>query len=194
MNGEFEILGIAKCRKFTRLVDFYQTKTVNSTALTGHYCDSAELPTGGFGNTENMTGQWRGRTLYYSSMRWLLAGIILLGTMAHANANAPPERGTSAQSSDWMGETGVASYYGKAHQGQRTASGSRFDQEALTAAHPWLPFGTRLRVSLESGRSVIVTVTDRLYSKRRVIDLSVAAARTLGMLHQGLATVSLSPA
>jgi rare lipoprotein A len=94
----------------------------------------------------------------------------------------------------WVSETGTASYYGHAHQGKRTADGSRFDLNELTAAHPWLPFGTKVSVTLQAtGRSVVVTITDRLYSARRVIDLSMAAARVLGMIQQGVATVSLTP-
>jgi rare lipoprotein A len=73
-----------------------------------------------------------------------------------------------------------------------TPHGSRFDQRLLTAAHAWLPFGTKIRVML-AGRSVIVTVTDRLYSSRRVVDLSLAAARELGMIRRGVAEVSLTP-
>ena len=95
----------------------------------------------------------------------------------------------------WVAESGTASYYGKAHHGKRTAAGGRFDQKALTAAHPWLPFGTRVRVTLDgTDRSVIVTITDRLYSHTRIVDLSLAAARQLGMIRQGIALVSLSPA
>ena len=64
----------------------------------------------------------------------------------------------------------------------------------LTAAHPWLPFGTKVLVTVVStGKSVIVTITDRLYSKRRVIDLSTAAAQILGMMRAGIIRVSLSP-
>jgi len=110
---------------------------------------------------------------------------------AHRAAHA--QRGDAA-SAEWISETGKASYYGRAHQGKRTADGSYFDAEQLTAAHPWLPFGTKVRVTLEeSGRSVVVTITDRLYSARRVIDLSIGAARLLGMMRAGVATVSLSP-
>lgn len=101
---------------------------------------------------------------------------------------------TTATSAAWVGETGTASYYGINCQGRRAASGIRFDKRALTAAHPWLPFGTRVRVTLAgSGRSVIVTITDRLYSSHRIVDLSVAAARELGMIHAGLAEVTLLP-
>jgi rare lipoprotein A len=93
---------------------------------------------------------------------------------------------------DWE-QTGVASYYGRAHNGRRTASGERFDQEEMTAAHPSLPFGTRLKVmAVSTGREVVVTITDRLPSRRRVIDLSLAAARSLGIVRQGTANVMLS--
>jgi hypothetical protein len=95
----------------------------------------------------------------------------------------------------WAEESGAASFYGRAHQGRRTASGARFDENELTAAHPWLPFGTKVLVTVQgTGRAVIVTITDRLYSRRRVIDLSTAAARVLGIIRQGVATVSLGPA
>ena len=94
----------------------------------------------------------------------------------------------------WLGESGTASYYGPAYNGKRAANGARFDQMALTAAHPWLPFGTKVRVVLAgTDRSVIVTITDRLYSQRRVVDLSVAAARQLGIIRRGVAQVSLHP-
>jgi rare lipoprotein A len=100
----------------------------------------------------------------------------------------------AGDTSIWVGETGKASYYGPAYNGHRSASGARFDQMALTAAHPWLPFGTKVRVLLAgSDRSVIVTITDRLYSGHRVVDLSVAAARQLGIIRRGVAQVSLQP-
>ena len=95
----------------------------------------------------------------------------------------------------WAGETGTASYYAPAFQGRKTSSGARFDQGGLTAAHSWLPFGTRVRVTLgHTGRSVVVTITDRIYSRSRVVDLSLAAARQLGMVRRGTARVSLAPA
>jgi rare lipoprotein A len=107
---------------------------------------------------------------------------------------APMRRPEATGGATWVSETGTASYYGYAHQGRRTADGSRFDLNELTAAHPWLPFGSKVSVTLQgTGRSVVVTITDRLYSARCVIDLSMAAARILGMVRQGVATVSLSP-
>ena len=88
---------------------------------------------------------------------------------------------------------GIASYYGKRFHGRRTASGQRFDQHALTAAHRTLGFGTRVRVtSVHSQRSVVVTINDRgPYAKGRIIDLSRAAAARLGILGAGVARVRL---
>jgi rare lipoprotein A len=78
---------------------------------------------------------------------------------------------------------GVASWYGPGFQGRKTASGERFNTGALTAAHRTLPFGTMVRVSNRtSGRSVMVRINDRgPYVGGRVIDLSLAAARSIGM-------------
>lgn len=93
------------------------------------------------------------------------------------------------------GQTGVASWYGPGLQGNRTASGGTFDMYAMTAAHPCLPMGTKILVTvLRTGRSLVVTVNDRLPSRRRILDLSVGAARVLGISGQGLAMVELTPA
>jgi rare lipoprotein A len=109
-------------------------------------------------------------------------------------ASNQAEPGVPDDSAGWLQESGTASYYGPMFHGRRSASGARFNQEALTAAHPWLPFGSKVRVTLAStGRTVIVTITDRLYFSRRVVDLSVAAARQLGMINRGLAEVTLAP-
>jgi rare lipoprotein A len=88
---------------------------------------------------------------------------------------------------------GMASWYGYPHHGRITASGQRYNMHKLTAAHRTLPLGTRLRVtSLIDGRSVIVTITDRgPFVKNRVIDLSYAAAREIGILSSGTAPVQL---
>ena len=88
---------------------------------------------------------------------------------------------------------GVASWYGHPHHGRLTASGRRFNMYELTAAHRTLPFGTRLRVTnLRNGRSVAVTITDRgPFVRRRVLDLSYAAARQLGMIAPGTVPVRI---
>jgi len=105
------------------------------------------------------------------------------------------ERPAVEEPSLWLGERGTASFYGQKEDGRTSASGLRFDKRLLTAAHPWLPFGTRVRVTLGgTERSVVVTITDRLYSRRRIVDLSVAAARQLGIMQQGIAEVVLAPA
>jgi peptidoglycan lytic transglycosylase len=90
-------------------------------------------------------------------------------------------------------EVGMASYYGQAHQGKRTASGERFDRHALTAAHRTLPFGSRVKVTnLGNGRSVVVRINDRgPFIENRVIDLSEAAARELRFLGSGTTRVRL---
>jgi rare lipoprotein A len=85
---------------------------------------------------------------------------------------------------------GLASFYS---YGGRTANGEKFDPHELTAAHPTLPFGTRLRVtSVATGRSVVVRVNDRgPFLPGRVVDVSSAAAETLGITGQGTAKVRL---
>jgi rare lipoprotein A len=88
-------------------------------------------------------------------------------------------------------QTGIASWYGPAHDGHVTASGERFDMQAMTAAHRALPFGTVLRVTrLDNGKSVTVRVNDRgPYVKTRIIDLSAKAAATLGIDKDGTTAV-----
>jgi rare lipoprotein A len=85
----------------------------------------------------------------------------------------------------------MASWYGREHHGRRTASGERFDMKALTAAHPTLPFGTRVRVTnLTNNRSVVVRVNDRGPFKRgRILDVSRGAAAELDMIGAGTAKV-----
>jgi rare lipoprotein A len=85
---------------------------------------------------------------------------------------------------------GVASFYS---EGKSTASGEKFDPNELTAAHPSLPFGTRLRVTnTTTGKSVTVRVNDRgPYVPGRVVDVSYSAAQALGMVNSGTANVKL---
>ncbi len=88
---------------------------------------------------------------------------------------------------------GTASWYGPGFHGNRSANGEIFNQNALTAAHRTLPFGTRVRVTnLNTGLSVVVRINDRgPYSGGRIIDLSAAAARVIGMIGSGVAPVNL---
>lgn len=88
-------------------------------------------------------------------------------------------------------ERGKASWYGASFHNKRTASGELFNQNALTAAHPNLPMGTRLKVTnMANGRSVVVRVNDRgPYTHKRIIDLSKGAAKVLGMLRMGTTQV-----
>jgi len=89
--------------------------------------------------------------------------------------------------------SGYASWYGPGFEGAYSASGERFNSEALTAAHPSLPFGTQIRVTnMDNGESVVVRVNDRgPYAGDRVIDLSAGAARVIGLIQSGVAPVSL---
>lgn len=88
---------------------------------------------------------------------------------------------------------GIASWYGPGFDGRTTASGERFDQEALTAAHATLPFGTLVRVTNpRSHRSVVVRINDRPGYPDRIIDLSRAAADALGIVLRGTARVRLA--
>jgi rare lipoprotein A len=136
----------------------------------------------------------------------LLAGLIVLAgeVSAQQQRQAQTRDGTAQEQSEffvdsrgWIRKSGViqkgkASYYGFGPLSRYTASGDVFDRSAMTAAHPWLPFGTRVLVRDEtSGREVTVTINDRLPTRGRVIDLSVGAARVLGILNRGVATVSL---
>ena len=88
--------------------------------------------------------------------------------------------------------SGDASYYGKGFDGKKTASGEIFDRNAMTCAHRSLPFGTKLKVvRVKTGASVVVRVNDRgPYAKRRVLDLSEAAGKVLGLDKAGHAQVT----
>jgi rare lipoprotein A len=116
--------------------------------------------------------------------------VLVFVTLSHSSARAQDH----VDGAEFQGQQGLASFYGKAHQGKRTASGARFDAHEMTAAHPWLPFGTKILVTVQgTGRAVLVTITDRLPSRRRIIDLSREAAAKLGIIRQGVAMVTLSP-
>src|SRR5262245_5332926 len=92
-------------------------------------------------------------------------------------------------------QTGEASWYGPRFHGKTTASGGTFNQQAFTAAHASLPFGSRVKVTnLANGKSVEVEINDRgPFEGKRIIDVSQAAAKALGMKESGTTTVRLEP-
>jgi rare lipoprotein A len=105
---------------------------------------------------------------------------LLLLTLFAAGCSSPQPVHTSQKSTtSW---SGLASYYADKYQGRKTASGERFDQKAMTAAHRTLPFGTKVKVTnVANGKSVIVRINDRgPFVKGRVIDLSRSAFSAIG--------------
>jgi len=110
---------------------------------------------------------------------------------ASAGSSASSWRAANAAvaSSGGHSFSGVASFYGN-ESGSKTASGQRFNENAMTCAHRSLPFGTKLRVT-HGGQSVVVTVNDRgPFIKGRVLDLSTAAARAVGLTSAGVGHIS----
>lgn len=110
-----------------------------------------------------------------------LAALVLAGM-----AVAPTESHAAAQ-------CGKASWYGGKFHGRKTASGERFNQNGMSAAHRTLPFGTKVRVkNLNNGRSVVLRINDRgPFSRGRVIDVSKAAASKLGFIRSGTVRVKV---
>jgi rare lipoprotein A len=128
----------------------------------------------------------------------LAAGLVIWPLSLHAAPGVPRGRARhplSAQTSaQHTVEFGLASWYGARFRRHLTASGVRFDDRELTAAHRSLPLGTRVKVTdLKSGRSVVVKVTDRgPWVRGRLIDVSRAAAQSLGFERRGLARVRVA--
>ncbi len=116
------------------------------------------------------------------------ATTVVPSSVAPTNPVTPPEKMAQAAK-----KGGKASWYGPGFHGRRTANGERFNQNDLTAAHRSLPFGTQVKVTnLRNGRSVVVRVNDRgPFSRGRIIDLSKAAARIIGVFQSGTAPVLL---
>lgn len=115
---------------------------------------------------------------------------------ARALQQAPARHSTPARAIKVADtRTGLASYYARSFDGRTTASGEKFDNDEMVAAHPFYPFDTRVKVTnLDNGRKVTVRITDRgPYGGNRrdgaIIDLSRAAARRLGMLDDGVTRV-----
>lgn len=123
----------------------------------------------------------------------MLAGLV---TSTPSRADSPIAAEDAVLEEDEGGEhvgDGEASYYGNELAGNRTASGERFNPAAFTAAHRTLPLGSKLRVTNKSnGKSVVVRINDRgPFSKNRLIDVSLAAAREINMIRAGKANVRL---
>jgi rare lipoprotein A len=113
------------------------------------------------------------------------------GTSSAREANSSVREANAAIASSGSGHSfsGMASFYGN-ESGSKTASGQRFNQNAMTCAHRSLPFGTKLRVT-HGGQSVVVTVNDRgPFVHGRVLDLSTAAARAVGLTSAGVGRVT----
>lgn len=123
-----------------------------------------------------------------ASFSFLLAAC----TAPHPAPATPVVRATRPDKPSFS-EIGAASWYGKAHQGRRTADGERFDRHEMTAAHRSLPFGTIVRVKNETtGQIVKVRINDRgPFVGDRIIDVSAAAGKKLGIHEDGVTTVRL---
>lgn len=140
--------------------------------------------------TTLMRGSWPCAAIRNASMALMIGSTLALSgssgdasTRKEANAGAAKDsREANASAGSAHKFSGVASFYGDEDEpGGKTASGQKFNQEAMTAAHLTLPFGTRLKVTHE-GKSVVVTVNDRgPYIKGRILDLSTGAARAIGI-------------
>lgn len=135
-------------------------------------------------------GGWLGQVRQRRLWRARIVGALLVSASLALGACAWLPVGES-QLDVGIKERGIASWYGAPFHGKVTASGERFDMEALTAAHRRLPMGSMVRVvNLLNGKHVRVRITDRgPYVAGRILDLSYAAARRLGMLETGLAIV-----
>ena len=121
----------------------------------------------------------------------LAAAVGVLGGCSLARRYGTPGAG-AARVGEYR-EVGDASYYGREFHGKATASGEKFDMNALTAAHRTLPFGTRVRVTnLANKKSVVVRINDRgPFKAGRIIDLSYAAAKRIKMVDAGVARVEV---
>jgi rare lipoprotein A len=123
-----------------------------------------------------------------------LAGLLASAALVSGACTGNHRPATPAAQAGGKIARGTASWYGSEFNGRRTANGERYDMRALTAAHLNLPFGSLVQVTnLDNGRQVVVRINDRgPFGRRRVIDVSYAAARQLGMVGAGTARVELA--
>ena len=146
--------------------------------------------------TENTATMRQGNTRCSAlSHRWILrlalAALFLVQIAAiGCSANKRP---AAPKSLERPIERGVASWYGTYFHGRLTANGERYDMHEMTAAHPTLPFGTRVQVrNVRNVRTAVVRINDRgPFKKSRVIDLSYAAAKMIGAVQPGTALVDV---
>jgi rare lipoprotein A len=133
--------------------------------------------------------EFAGRNQHASLQHDRTASFVTHRRVASVKKHTPFARHDNAATTQ-IASSGVASFY---TEGQQTASGEKFDTHDLTAAHPTLPFGTRLLVTnVATGRSVTVRVNDRgPYVPGRIVDVSHSAADALGMVGSGIAKVKL---
>ncbi|MGB3976607.1 MAG: septal ring lytic transglycosylase RlpA family protein [bacterium] len=124
----------------------------------------------------------------FITSHWI--GFLILMIVAIQTTGCVTARKHSSRKETYIG---MASWYGKKYHRKTTASGEKYNMRKLTAAHPFLPFGTKVKVThLENGKSVIVTINDRgPFKKDRIIDLSYKAAQKIGMVKEGVARVKL---
>ena len=128
-----------------------------------------------------------------------IIAIVIAAMLLLVQISEPSDAFSAEASTDAVLEIskGKASYYGRNHHGKKTASGERFDQNALTAAHPRWPFDTMVRVvNLANGKDATVRIVDRGPAKKAqrrgvIIDVSTRAAKALGFIKQGKTAVRL---
>lgn len=130
------------------------------------------------------------RRLTPAFLALLTAALLLFG--AGCKRRSPAARAPAPPSPGWT-ETGIASWYGAPYHGRQSSSGEIYDMDRLTAAHRTLPFGAIVRVTnLENRKSVVVRINDRgPFVEGRIIDLSRAAARHIGLIGPGTALVRI---
>ena len=135
------------------------------------------------------------RSIIFFIFSALLSPVRTLPLQAEEPSAENPAVTSALKSEDSAGEEGTASYYAKRYQNRRTNSGQRYNAAKLTAAHPTLPHGTRVRViNLANSKEVIVTINDRCRPRAKpFIDLSRAAAKQLGFLGKGITRVRIIP-
>ncbi len=136
-------------------------------------------------------GFWNSKYLFLS-----MGLVFVLSACGRSMSKAPvvPPHPVSFNEAELLHEEeGYASWYGPGFYGRKTASGQRFTKHKLTCAHRKLPFGTRLHVTnLQNGKSIEVIVNDRgPFIKGRVVDLSYAAAKEIGLIKAGAAPVKV---